>query len=316
MSSTVNRVLLAGGAGFIGSHIADLLVSQGKYVRVLDDFSSGKMQNLQQHEGSQLLEVLRGDVLDRNLVDDAVENVDAIINMVGKGNLAKSVDDPRPYHDVNLTGSVNLLTSAVHQGIKKYIGASSGSVYSEEVSGRIGEDSPLGPQSPYAASKLCSEIYGNSFNITYGIECVNLRFFNVYGPRRENSAYHGAVTGFMTSLIQGRHISLFGTGEDKRDYVYVKDIAKAVVGALKVGVSGSYNVGTGEGTSTNNLIKKIESTIGVTAVVEKKPKRKGDTDSRIANTEKAHRDFSYTPSYTLDSGLRELYDYLREIHTA
>lgn len=313
MQTSPKRVLLAGGAGFIGSHIADRLISQGVFVKILDDFSSGKIVNLKQIKDSGSLEVVSGDVLDRALLDEVVSDVDAVINMVGRGNLAKSVEDPRPYHDVNLTGSVNLLTSSVKHGIRKYIGASSGSVYRSDLTGAINEDSPLGPESPYAASKLSSEVYSNAFHITYGIETVNLRFFNVYGPRRENSAYGGAVTNFVIGLIQGEEISIYGDGQDVRDYVFVKDIADGVMRALAPGIHGTYNIGSGTGTTTEELLEEIESVTSIQGKITRKSARKGDSKSRVADIGKAGRVLGYRPSYSLRSGIQELYNYINPL---
>ena len=310
MAGTKKKVLVAGGAGFIGSCIVDMLVEAGYRVRVVDDLSSGKTQNIMRHMGTEYFDFIQGNIVDKNIAEKSVEGVDAVVNMVGKGDLAKSVENPMLYHETNLTGNLSLLIAASRKKIKKFVFASSGAVYTAKAIGVISETAEYGPDSPYGATKVCSEIYLKTFNAVYGMECVCLRFFNVYGPRRENSTYGGAVTNFMLSVMNGKEVTIFGTGDDKRDYVYVKDIASAVILALKDGVSGEFNVGTGAGTSTSELLSKIEKAVKKKAKVVKAPKRKGDSPSRIANIEKIGKALGYKPKYTLEKGLEELKEYL------
>lgn len=310
MVNSNKKILVAGGAGFIGSCIVDTLVESGYKVRVVDDLSSGKKDNIKEHIGKQYFEFIQGSIVDRNIADKSVEGIDAVINMVGKGDLAKSVENPLLYHETNLTGNLNLLIAASKKKIKKFIFASSGAVYTAKAVGVISEDAAYGPESPYGATKVCSEIYNRTFNIVYGMECISFRFFNVYGPRRENSTYGGAVTNFMLNIMKGNEVTVFGTGEDKRDYVYVKDIARAVVLGLKEGVSGEFNVGTGSGTSTNDLLASIERTLGKKAKVIRANKRTGDSPSRIANITKIGKALGYSPKYGLEKGLSELKEYL------
>ncbi len=304
------KVLVAGGAGFIGSCIVDMLVETGYKVRVVDDFSSGKQDNIEAHVGKPYFELMEGSIVNMVIAEKAVNGVDAVINMVGKGDLAKSVENPMLYHETNLTGNLNLLIAASRKKIKKFIFASSGAVYNAGAVGIISEDAAYGPDSPYGATKVCAEIYNSTFTKVYGMECVSFRFFNVYGPRRENSTYGGAVTNFMLNVMNGKSVTIFGTGDDRRDYVYVKDIAHAVVLGLKDGISGEFNVGTGAGTSTNELLEKIEKVVGKKAEVVKAEKRKGDSPSRIANISKISGALGYSPKYNLEKGLAELKKYL------
>ncbi len=306
------RILVAGGAGFIGSCIVDTLVESGYKVRVVDDLSSGKRENIKKHMGKDYFELIEADIIEKGIAQRSVEGVDAVINMVGKGDLAKSVENPMTYHETNLTGNLNLLIAASKNKIKKFIFASSGAIYTAKAVGVISETEQYGPSSPYAATKVCSEIYCRTFNLVYGMECICFRFFNVYGPRRENSTYGGAVTNFMKYVMEGKEITIFGTGEDKRDYVYVKDVARAVVLGLKDGVSGEFNVGTGTGTSTNELFSKIEKVLGKKGKVTRAKARAGDSPSRIADISKIGKALGYKPQYSLEKGLEELRDYLKE----
>lgn len=304
------KILVAGGAGFIGSAIVDRLVESGYSVRVVDSLSSGKMENLEAHLGKDYLEFIEGSILDTDVAEKSVSGIDAVISMVGIGDLAKSVANPLLYHDINLTGNLNLLVAASNRKVKKFIFASSGAVYASKAVGIISETAEYGPASPYAATKACFEIYLRTFNEVYGMENVAFRFFNVYGPRRENSTYGGAVTNFMLNVMNGKETTVFGTGEDRRDYVYVKDVARAVVMGLKRGVSGEFNVGTGAGTSTNELFAMIEAVVGKKGIVKKAPARKGDSPSRIGNIGKISAELGYKPEYTLEKGLAELREYL------
>jgi nucleoside-diphosphate-sugar epimerase len=306
-------VLVAGGAGFIGSNIVDLLVEKGYRVRVIDDLSSGKRINLEKHLGSRGFEFVEGSVLDRGVVGSAVSGAHAVVNMVGKGDLAKSVKDPQPYHDVNVTGNLNLLAASKENGVEKFVFASSGAVYKAEVPDYINENVEYGPESPYAATKVCSEVYCKAFRKIYNMETVILRFFNVYGPRRENSTYGGAVTNFMLNVMNGKEVTVYGSGNDKRDYVYVKDVANAVCLALGEGASGEFNVGSGVGTSTLDMLKEIENVVGKKAKTVRGPARQGDTPRRVADITKISKAFGYKPAYQLKDGLAGLRDYLSEL---
>lgn len=310
MAKTKRKILVAGGAGFIGSAIVDALMDAGYAVRVVDDLSSGREDNLDAHIDKPHFELVEGSILNMSIAEKAVDGVNAVINMVGKGDLAKSVENPLRYHETNLTGNLNLLIAASKRKIKKFIFASSGAIYTSKAVGVISEDAAYGPESPYGATKVCAEIYNKTFTIVYGMECISFRFFNVYGPRRENSTYGGAVTNFMLSVMSGKSLTIFGTGDDKRDYVYVKDVAQAVLLGLKEGVSGEFNVGTGNGTSTNDLLSAIEKVTGKKADVIRTDKRKGDSPSRIANISKISAALGYSPKYNLESGLKELKKYL------
>ncbi|PSN92181.1 hypothetical protein B9Q08_01680 [Candidatus Marsarchaeota G2 archaeon ECH_B_SAG-M15] len=303
------NILVAGGAGFIGSNLVDELLRRGFGVRVLDDLSSGKLDNLRHHIDEKGFEILQGSIIDYPTVLRAVSGTDAVVDLAAKGNLAKSVEDPVSYHNVNTSGALYLLDACVRKGVKKFVFTSSGSVYSSEATGTIDESTPYDPASPYAATKVCAEIYCKNFRKVYGLRTVILRLFNVYGPRRENSSYMGAVTNFMLKIMKGEPVEVFGDGSDIRDYVYVGDVVKAIILSLEKDVSGEYNIGTGVGTSTNSLIQTIGKVVGVQPSIINKPKRQGDTPSRVADITKSVRELGYTPDYDLHSGLIKLKDY-------
>ncbi|MEM0272719.1 MAG: NAD-dependent epimerase/dehydratase family protein [Thermoprotei archaeon] len=304
------NILVAGGAGFIGSNLVDTLLERGYAVKVLDDFSSGKPENLAGHAGAKNFELIRGSILDMAKIVGAIKGIDAVVNLAAKGNLAKSVEDPLSYHDVNTTGTLNLLHACVKHEVKKFVFTSSGSVYKSEITGPISEDAPYGPESPYAATKVCAEIYAKTFRRVYGLNTVILRLFNVYGPRREKSSYSGAVTNFILKVMRGEEVEVFGDGCDVRDYVYVGDVVKAIILSLEKDVSGEYNVGTGIGTTTNSLVDLVGKVVGVKPNIVHRPKRQGDTPSRIANIAKSSVELGYYPEYDLYTGLVRLKNYL------
>ncbi|MEM3711535.1 MAG: NAD-dependent epimerase/dehydratase family protein [Thermoprotei archaeon] len=304
------NILVAGGAGFIGSNLVDTLLERGYTVKVLDDFSSGKPENLAGHTGAKNFELIRGSILDTEKIVEAINGIDAVVNLAAKGNLAKSVEDPLSYHGVNTTGTLNLLHACVKHGVKKFVFTSSGSVYKSGITGPISEDAPYGPESPYAATKVCAEVYAKTFRKVYGLNTVILRLFNVYGPRRENSSYPGAVTNFMLKVLKGEEVEVFGDGSDIRDYVHVGDVVKAIILSLEKDVSGEYNVGTGIGTSTNNLVDLIGKVVGVKPSIVYRAKRQGDTPSRVADLTKSSVELGYHPEHDLYMGLVNLKNYI------
>ncbi|PSN86608.1 hypothetical protein B9Q03_11605, partial [Candidatus Marsarchaeota G2 archaeon OSP_D] len=300
------NILVAGGAGFIGSNLVDELLKRGFEVRVLDDLSSGKLDNLRHHMNDKGFEFFQGSVTDYPTVLRVASGVDAVVDLAAKGNLAKSVEDPVSYHSVNTSGALYLLDACARKGVEKFVFTSSGSVYSSEATGAIDESTPYDPASPYAATKVCAEIYCKTFRKVYGLKTVILRLFNVYGPRREKSSYAGAVTNFMLKIMRGEPVEVFGDGTDVRDYVYVGDVVKAIILSLEKDVSGEYNVGTGVGTSTSSLIQMIGKVVGVQPSLINKPKRQGDTPSRVADITKSRKELGYTPEHDLYSGLTKL----------
>lgn len=306
----MSRVLVTGGLGFIGQHVVNALLREGYTVRILDVSTANVKDTLIDEEGS--LEVVRGSVTDRDLLVQTTREVDAVVHLAAIGNLAKSIHNPLQYHDVNVTGTVNLLNSSINSGVKKFVFASSGAVYRPDVSYPITEDEKYGPISPYAVNKVCGEFYCTTFSKTYGIDTLILRFFNVYGPGRESSGYDGAVTKFMLGALRGDAVELFGTGSNVRDYVYVKDVANVIGLALTKGISGVFNVGTGKGVSTLDLVRSVERVTNRKITLLKRPARPGDTEFRVADITKLKSALGYQPTFDLDTGLKELESYLRK----
>ena len=258
------RVLVTGGAGFIGSHLVRELVGRGWDVTVLDDFSNGKMGNLEELLGSGLLRVVKGDVRDRRVVGEVLGGVDAVVHLAGLVDAADSVRRPLLFLDVNVTGTVNVLESCVEKHVGKFVFASSAAVYGDGNPLPLQEDYELRPVSPYAASKVSGEYYCKMFSECYGLGCAALRFFNVYGPGQGANQYAGVITRFVQSGLRGEPLKVNGDGKQTRDFVNVEDVVELVVRVLGYEpMKGEvFNVCTGASISINSLAQTICKILG------------------------------------------------------
>ncbi|MDQ1280686.1 MAG: family oxidoreductase [Thermoproteota archaeon] len=302
------RIIVTGGAGFIGSHLAEALLKEGAEVIVLDDFSSGKQSNLEHSMKNENFTFYRGDIRDKEIISKLFKEVDVVFHEAAQINIKKSVEDPITTNDVNVNGTLNILKACVDNRVKRLIFASSCAVYGDSETLPIGEDTALKPISPYAASKLAAENYVRAFHRIYGLETVCLRYFNVYGPRQTLGPYSGVIPIFIDQLLKGEQLMIFGDGEQTRDFVNVKDIVEANVCALKTKAIGEvFNVATGQATSINELAQLLQKITGRT---ELKPKhaepRTGDIDQSYADISKSEKLLGYKPKTSLQQGLTEL----------
>lgn len=249
------RFLVTGGAGFIGSHTVEALVAQGHAVKVLDNLSTGNRDNLKELKGR--VEFLQGDIVDSGICLRAMENVDHVIHLAAEISVIRSVEDPVHTHRVNIDGTVNLLEAARKSGVLSFVFASSCAVYGDAPSLPIQETSPVSPLSPYAVSKLTGEQYCTLYEKVYGLKTRAFRFFNVCGPRQEDSSpYASVIAVFTRRLLRSQPVTIFGDGEQSRDFIFVKDVVKSlIVAALHPDAFPEriYNLATGEGTSVNRL---------------------------------------------------------------
>jgi nucleoside-diphosphate-sugar epimerase len=303
------RVLVAGGAGFIGSYIVDKLLEDDVEVTVLDNLSTGLMENLKQHKHGKNLHFVKGDIRDAEQAKVAVKNVDAVLNNAAVVSVRLSIDNPMLVNDVNVNGALNLLKASVDSGVKRFIQASSASVYGDPETLPVTESMLPRPISPYAVSELAAESYARAFYKTYGLETVCLRYFNVYGPRQSYSPYTGAITIFMNQLLNNQPITVFGDGKQTRDFVYVEDVASANMLALrrKEAVGDVFNIATGTATSVNQLVRILMRIVGKARTeplhLEPKP---GEIKHSCASIEKAKKVLGYNPIFAVDNGLRQL----------
>lgn len=309
MPKQYQRILVAGGAGFIGSHIVDALLETGADVTVFDNLSTGRMSNLGNCRRNKNFHFIKGDIRNVEQVRAAVKNVDAVFNDAAVVSVRLSIDNPMLVNDVNVNGALNLLEASVDSGVKRFIQASSASVYGDTERLPIVEDSPFKPISPYAVSELAAESYARAFHKAYGLEAVCLRYFNVYGPRQSYSPYTGAITIFMNQLLNSEPITIFGDGEQTRDFVYVEDVASANMLALarKDAVGEVFNIATGAATSVNVLVKTLMRIVGSAGskpiYAEPKP---GEIKYSCASIAKAKKTLGYKPVFSIAKGLERL----------
>lgn len=301
------RVLVTGGAGFIGSHVVDGLVRSGYSVRVLDDLSSGRLDNIGLHVTGGAVEFFEGDVRDRGLVERLVGEVDAVVHLAAVVSVPFSVENPSFTFDVNVNGTRNLVEACALSGVEKFVFASSCAVYGEAQYLPIDEGHPKCPMSPYASSKLEGERVCLGFAERSGKDVTALRFFNVYGPRQTSGEYSGVITKFFDCAEKGESLVIYGDGSQTRDFVFVSDVVNAVLMLLRhERVEGVFNIGCGEAVSIRDLAGKVLELTGKDLCVVYKPPRTGDIPYSVADVSKARQAFGFRPQVSLDDGLRSL----------
>lgn len=306
----LGKVLVTGGAGFIGSHVVDRLVSTEYEILVIDNLFTGKIENLQPHIKKGRINFLRGDIRDGSFVQDSVQGVDAIIHLAAIASVPFSVENPVLTNEVNVNGTLNLLRAAVKNDVKKFLFVSSCAVYGDPKYLPIDEKHSLQPLSPYAASKVAVEYYCRAFTRTYGLETVILRLFNVYGSRqREDDSYSGVITVFMKKLIREEPLTVYGDGEQTRDFVHVNDVSEAVLLALehKSGDNEVFNVGSGRETSVNRLAELLIKISGRKPEVVYEEARPGDVKRSCADIGKIRKVLGFKPKNSLEFGLERLF---------
>jgi nucleoside-diphosphate-sugar epimerase len=299
--------LVTGGAGFIGSHTIESLLKESEQVRVLDNFSTGKRENLTAF--ADRLEIIEGDIRDPVICRQAMEGVDYVIHLAALHEVPRSVEQPLETHEINVTGILNLLLAARDGGAKRFVYSSSSAVYGNNPTLPRSEDMMIAADSsPYAVSKLAGEFYCRLFSSLYGLETVSLRFFNVFGPRQDSaSQYAGVIPKFVSALLSNTPPVIFDDGEQTRDFVYVADIASAVLAACrKPGVSGEvFNIGTGQRISVNRLCALLQKILHRDIPPRFGPRMPGDIRHDYADIRKASKLLSFKPSSDFDRALKE-----------
>ena len=310
MSKTPKSVLVTGGAGFIGSHLVPRLLKSGHAVTVLDNLSTGKMQNLTEVLDHPKFRFQRGDIRDKTFPRGVFDGVDSIIHLAALIDISASVSDPVQNHEVNVNGTFNMLHAAVQHKVKKFVFASSTAVYGDVKTLPIQENTALHPISPYAASKATGEAYCSAFANCYGLETAALRFFNIYGPRSENSPYSGVITKFLQKIVKGETLTIDGDGEQTRDFVYVSDVVAALVLSLEHdGLRDEvFNVCTGAPTSVNQLAAVLKTVTGKNPKVTHGPARLGDIRSSYGDPSKASEILGFKANVDLAKGLLLLFE--------
>jgi len=308
--------LVTGGAGFIGSHLSEELVRRGHQVRVVDSLITGKRQNLAHVPGVDFLE---GDLADLSVATRAVEGMDYVLHQAAIPSVPRSVNDPITSNSANITGSLNILVAARDAGVKRLVYAGSSSAYGNTPTLPKREDMPPKPLSPYALQKLVAEQYAQMFTQLYGFETVTIRYFNVFGPRQDpGSPYSGVISLFSTALLEGRRPSIYGDGEQTRDFTYVANVVDGVLRACAAPqVAGEViNVATGGRISLNELLRVMNRIVGTDLQPVYHPPRPGDVKDSQADITKARNLLGYTPIVELEEGLQRTLAWCCTEHTA
>jgi nucleoside-diphosphate-sugar epimerase len=306
------RVLVTGGAGFIGSHLVDELVHGGADVVVLDNLATGSLDNL--HAVLDRVRLLQGDIRDEAFVGEAAEGVDFVFHEAALPSVARSVEDPASSNDVNVRGTLNVLMAARSHKVKRVVYASSSSVYGDTPELPKHEGMPTCPLSPYAVSKLAGELYCRAFTRVYGLSTVSLRYFNVFGTRQNpKSLYAAVIPIFIDGLRRGVPLTVFGDGEQTRDFTPVRNVVRANMLAMTApGVSGGvFNVACGERVSLNAMIGMLAAFSGKQPHVQHDQARPGDVRDSLASIRLALEKLSYRPEVRFEDGLRMLWDEAR-----
>ena len=298
------RVLVTGGGGFIGSHLVERLLRDGHSVRVLDNFATGRRENLLPFLAD--IELVEGDLQSYERANIAVRSVELVLHQAALPSVPRSVQDPLTSNASNVIGTLNILLAARDSGVERVVFASSSSVYgANRTLPKVEELSPE-PISPYAVAKLAGEGYCRSFHHVYGLETVALRYFNVFGPRQDLlSQYASVVPNFITALREGRPLTIYGDGEQSRDFTYVGNVVEANVLAMSAAdVSGRvYNIACGKRITVNRLVGELEELMGAEARLVYAEERPGEVRDSLADIGRARAELGYSPSTELREGL-------------
>jgi len=301
----MEKVLIVGGAGFIGSHTADILMEQGVKVRVLDNLSSGHRTNLP--ASHPLMEFVEGDMRNAKTVKEVMQGISHVVHLAAQVSVVASLEDPEFSAQQNIIGYLNVLDAAKNAGVKRMVYASSAAMYGNPHVLPLSEDVPMQQLSPYGLEKKVNEDYADLYHRLHGFSALGMRFFNVYGPRQDpKSPYAGVIALFMDRIKDNLPLTMNGDGEHTRDFIYVRDVARTNVEALGVDVQGACNVATGEKTSLNDLVNVLSEITGNKAEVTYGPEREGDIVHSLANPAKMNKEIGVVAETDLKAGLTKL----------
>jgi len=303
--------LVTGGCGFIGSHIAEALVAEGGTVRIYDDLSSGYVENIDAFRSR--VELVEADIRDGAVLGRAMRDVDGVFHEAALVSVFDSVERPADNHSINITGTLNVLQAARAAGVKRVVTASSAAVYGNAPGLPKTEGMRPAPESPYALAKVAKEHYMTVFRKLYGLETVSLRYFNVYGPRQDpSSMYSGVISKFVDDMSAGRAPTIFGDGEQSRDFVFVKDVVRANLLAMHSGDVGQgevFNVATQVRTTLLALIEVLKKLLAADVEPEFREARPGDIRHSLADLSRVKEQLGYTPEFSIEQGLGVLTDW-------
>ena len=307
------RYLVTGGAGFIGSNIVDELLRRGHNVTVLDDFSSGKEENLSPALAK--IRLIRGDICDLEAAREACDGADYVLHLAARTSVPRSVKDPIETSHVNIDGTLNVLVAARDARVRRVVYAASSAAYGETPSLPKTETMPPVPISPYGVTKLVGEMYAQVFGRAYGLENVSLRFFNVFGPRQDpSSQYSGVLSRFILAILEGSAPVVYGDGEQSRDFTYVDNVVDISLRACEApDVSGKvFNGGTGVRISLNDVLRTLGQIMAATVRAKYDPPRAGDILHSQADISLAAKFLGYSPRVGFEEGLRRTWKWYSE----
>ena len=308
------NVLVTGGAGFIGSHLTAHMVQLGHHVRVFDDFSTGRRENLAPVRDR--VELFECDLRHPEECMRACMDIEFVFHQAAIPSVPKSLEQPQASHDVNVDGTFNLLRAAERHKIRRFIYAGSSSVYGDTVESPKHEDMKPMPLSPYAVQKLTGEAYCRAFYECYGLETISLRYFNVFGPRQDpHSQYAAAIPAFVSSIVAGEAPTVYGDGEQTRDFTYIDNVVHGNILAMNAAKTRgeAVNVACGERISINRVIAEINRLMGTDVQPRYAPRRQGDVKDSCADVRLARTLLGYTPRIEFEDGLRTVIEYYRKV---
>lgn len=313
MNLNINKALVTGGAGFIGSHIVDALIASGCQVTVLDNLSTGRLSNLEHLRDR--VTFIKGDIQDLEILRKAAQNCDVIFHEAALVSVPQSVQEPIKSAMINDIGTLNVFEAARRNAVKRVVFACSSAVYGDDPEVPKREQMSLKPMSPYAVQKLTGEYNARIYSGLHGVETVSLRYFNVYGPRQDpSSPYSGVISIFMSRANEGMAPVIYGDGRQTRDFVFVKDVVSANLLAASVGGLGIevFNVGVGSSISINELWKTISGMAGLKVSPEYDPERAGDILESVASIDHIQKRLGFRPEYSFEKGLEITFDWYRQ----
>lgn len=304
------KCLVTGGAGFIGSNLVKELLNEGHEVTVLDNFLSGYRSNVAALSAAEMIE---GDVRDEQIVSKAVRGKEVVFHLAASVGNKRSIDNPILDADINVMGTLRVLEASRKAGVRKIVASSSAGIFGELKTLPIKEDHPIDPDSPYGSSKLCEEKECLAYAKIFKIEAVCLRYFNVYGPNQRFDAYGNVIPIFAFKMLRGEPVTIYGDGEQTRDFVNVRDVVQANIRSAKTtGLSGAFNIGSGTRITINKLIEMLRDASGIDPKVSHGAPRPGDVRHSLADISAARAGFGFAPSCGLDEGLKEYMAWAKE----
>lgn len=312
----MSKVLVTGGAGFIGSHLTEALLQEGHRVRVLDDFSTGKRENLIFDKKYPSLEIIEGDIRHLAICQKAMKGIEYVFHQAALPSVQRSVEDPLGSNAVNVGGTLNILSAAREETVKRVIYASSSSIYGDTPTLPKHEEMPSNPLSPYALQKYIGEQYCRLFYQLYGLETVSLRYFNIFGPRQDpNSIYSAVIPKFIDALLQGVPPIIFGDGEQSRDFTYIENVVQANLLAMSAEhLHGeAINVACAEKTSLNQLLNIVREILGSKLSPVYEEPRQGDVRHSLADIRKGKDILNYEPNVGVELGLKKTVEFFQKV---